>query len=270
MKMSPAGKFYGSTNEAIHLPGFTLTDTVYTQPRVPWHYHENRYFTFLLAGGMTEANKKKSYECVSGDLLFHNWDDAHYNIASDKYTRGIHIEVHESWFAAAGINSNVSAGSSRINDPVVKQWIYEIFREMKLSGIQSQLAIDVLLVQIFGRIGEIKTIAEKQKPQWLKNMEELLSAGSVELSLTVLAGIANVHPVHLSREFSRFYGVSLGEFVRAVRMQKAMKLLSASDVSLTDVAYDCGFSDQSHFIRSFKVFHQITPLQFRKLLHPTR
>ncbi|MFB6454828.1 helix-turn-helix domain-containing protein [Chitinophaga sp. Hz27] len=266
MKISPTGKFYGLTNETIHLRGLTLTDTEYTQKRVPWHYHENRYFTFLLQGGMTEANKKHSYECLSGDLLYHNWDDAHYNIASDNYTRGVHIEVTEKWFDHLDISSDVKEGSMRVNDPAIKTWMYEIFREMKLAGAGAQLAIDALLLQIFSRLGKMHIVSEKQKPGWLNKVEEILYASSTELSLTYLAAAANVHPVHLSREFPRFYGMSLGDYVRNIRMQKAIRLLSDNDLSLTGIAYACGFSDQSHFIRCFKSYHRLTPLQFRKLL----
>ena len=80
MKQSQKGEFYGQTNKTINLEGITLTDTVYTHDKVDWHYHENAYFTFILQGNVIEGNKKEIYNCSAGDLLFHNWQEPHYNI----------------------------------------------------------------------------------------------------------------------------------------------------------------------------------------------
>lgn len=80
MKTLSNGEFFGQTNETISLDGLIITDTEYTHSFVDWHYHENPYFTFLLQGNMTEGNKKETYDCSAGTLLYHHWEDAHYNI----------------------------------------------------------------------------------------------------------------------------------------------------------------------------------------------
>ncbi len=85
MKKLHKGEFYGQTNATVHLEGLTLTDTVYTHDKVDWHYHQNAYFTFILQGNVMEGNKKEIFSCSAGDLLFHNWQDPHYNIKPDIY-----------------------------------------------------------------------------------------------------------------------------------------------------------------------------------------
>jgi AraC family transcriptional regulator len=91
------GQFFGTTNETIHLTGITLTDTEYTHDKVDWHYHENSYFTFILNGKLVEGNKKETHTCESGGLIFHNWQEPHYNIKPKGYTRGFHIELKTQW-----------------------------------------------------------------------------------------------------------------------------------------------------------------------------
>src|SRR5579872_7425592 len=108
MKRSKSGQFYGETNERICLKGITLTDTEYTQARVDWHFHENDYFTFILEGGMLEGNRRGVYECSPGDLLYHNWDDAHYNIKSNEFTRGFHVELEPQWFESFDIRAELT------------------------------------------------------------------------------------------------------------------------------------------------------------------
>src|SRR3954469_11030740 len=120
MKESRKGEFYGQTNTTINLDGITLTDTVYTHDKVDWHYHENAYFTFILQGNVIEGNKNEIYNCSAGSLLFHNWQEPHYNIKPEGFTRGFHIELEKSWFTDLDFSTTGLQGSINIADPDVK------------------------------------------------------------------------------------------------------------------------------------------------------
>lgn len=266
MKHSKTGQFYGITNETILWDGITLTDTEYSQDRVPWHFHENNYFTFILEGGMTEGNKKEMYECCAGDLLFHNWQDAHYNIASGRFTRGFHVELGTKWFESYDMVNNVTEGSIDISDPRVKTLMYNIFKEMKLTGDTGQLSVDTLLLEVFSLLGNMKTTVERRKPKWVGRIKEMLHESTDNWKLAELASSLNVHPVHLSRDFSKYFEMSLGDYIRSIKVQRALALLPNSELSLTDISFECGFADQSHFIRSFKSYYYVTPLFYRKLM----
>ncbi|MBO9564938.1 MAG: helix-turn-helix domain-containing protein [Niastella sp.] len=266
MNCSKVGQFYGTTNETIHLDGVTLTDTVYGQDRVPWHFHEHNYFTFILQGGVIEGNKKHVYECCTGDLLFHNWQDAHYNIASGRFTRGVHVEVSPQWFDYFDKANNITEGSIRIADPRIKMLMYQVVKEMKLAGNAGQLSIDTLVLEIFGLLTNTVLVAGERKPQWVSRVREILHESKDDWKLADLARSVNIHPVHLSRHFSKYFGMSLGDYVRAIKVQRALTLLPNDELSLTDISFECGFADQSHFIRSFKSFYQVTPLHYRKFL----
>jgi AraC family transcriptional regulator len=45
-----------------------------------------------------------------------------------------------------------------------------------------------------------------------------------------------------------------------------MTLLGERQRLLTEIAFECGFADQSHFIRSFKNYYEVTPSEYRKLI----
>lgn len=266
MKRSDRGFFYGDTTELIRLEGVTLTDTDYSQGRVDWHFHEDDYFTFLLVGGMTEGNKKEVYECVAGDLLFHNWQDAHYNIGSGRPTRGFHVELQDSWYERLGIPADLAEGSIRLSSPLVKTMMYNIVKEAKLAGRKGQLGVDALLAQILGMLGKLREERDAARPAWVRRVGEMLQDGREEWTLVQMAREVNVHPVHLSREFPKHFHTNLGDYLRMVKVQRSMALLPDWRRSLTDIALECGFADQSHYIRSFKAYQQITPLDYRRLL----
>jgi AraC-like DNA-binding protein len=105
-------------------------------------------------------------------------------------------------------------------------------------------------------------------PDWAKELKAIIQDHiDTNLSLT-LKGISenlNVHPSYLSREFSKYFDdLSFGDYIRKLRIEKAMSLLSGSDYSLAEIAYLTGFSDQSHFNRIFKKQTGITPSQYRR------
>ena len=53
--------------------------------------------------------------------------------------------------------------------------------------------------------------------------------------------------------------------MRRIKIEKAMVLLKHSNQTLTEIAFLCGFSDQSHFSKTFRITTGFKPNEFRKL-----
>ena len=259
------GEYFGETNQMVNLEGLTITDTEYTHPYVDWHYHENAYFTFLLQGNMTEGNRKETYGCSAGTLLYHHWEDPHYNIKPDIFTRGFHIELSQSWFDRFDIKKNKVEGSFNIKDPALKLLVYQMFKETKINDLSFELAVNQLLLHLFSQLTHQKESPDR-KPVWVGQINEILHESFTEsLNLTELSKTLNIHPIHLSRDFHKYFHCNLGEYLRKLKLNKSLELLTLPH-SLTDIAIECGFSDQSHFTRCFKENIGITPLKYRNLL----
>jgi AraC-like DNA-binding protein len=64
------------------------------------------------------------------------------------------------------------------------------------------------------------------------------------------------------RQFREASGLSPRLFARVVRFQETIKRFGSRDLSLTGLAYECGYYDQSHFIHDFKAFSGHHPRQF--------
>lgn len=267
MKELKTGEFYGQTNQIIHLSGITLTDTEYTHEYVDWHYHENAYFTFILKGNVTEGNKKEIYNCSSGSLLFHNWQESHYNKKPKGYTRGFHIEIKNNWFDKLDFNIDKLEGSLNIVNPDIKFLFYKIFSESKIDSDTTTLSVQSLILQVLSEMSNDVNIEIEKNPIWVSKLKEILFyESSGKLTLEYLSGILNIHPVHLSRDFSKYFNCNLGEYLRKLKIEKSYTLLLNSQHSLTDIAYQCGFSDQSHFNRCFKSVSGTNPGNFRKII----
>jgi len=107
-------------------------------------------------------------------------------------------------------------------------------------------------------------VSDHKPPRWLAQALELLREQfSEHLTIAYLARSVGVHPVHLAREFRKFYRCTIGEYIRQLRIEYACRKLSISDASLAAIASGAGFSDQSHFSRTFKRLVDMTPAQYR-------
>jgi AraC-like DNA-binding protein len=105
-------------------------------------------------------------------------------------------------------------------------------------------------------------------PAWAKELKEIIQDQidtNLNLSLKGISEMLQIHPTYLSREFSRYFDdLSFGEYIRKLRIEKAMELLNKGGHTLTEIAYLTGFSDQSHFTRTFKKFTGQNPSAYKK------
>ena len=69
---------------------------------------------------------------------------------------------------------------------------------------------------------------------------------------------------YLSRFFKKNYGMSFANYLTNVRVLHAVDELLYTDVPVTRIAYDCGFTSAALFNKVFKKIHGVTPTEFRK------
>ena len=86
---------------------------------------------------------------------------------------------------------------------------------------------------------------------------------SRKLSLAEIAAVCGLSPYHFTRAFSKTFGLSPYQYVLALRLDLAEKLLAESSMPITDIADASGFSSQSHFTTTMKKYRHATPQQIR-------
>ena len=142
------------------------------------------------------------------------------------------------------------------------------FKEIKIGDDVSSLAIQSRLLEVLGIMFRNTGDAQNKKPVWAGKIKEILHDDFFKShTLDGLAITLGIHPVHLSRYFPKYFHCGLAEYLRKLRVEKSLALLASKALSLTEVAFECGFSDQSHFSRCFKDIMGVTPLTYKKLIH---
>ena len=84
-----------------------------------------------------------------------------------------------------------------------------------------------------------------------------------------LARILNTNRIRLTRAFDADLKTSPAAFWRMIRLQQGCELLYGSRHTITEIAYETGFSDTAHFCSSFKKQYGMTPQEFRRSRRPT-
>lgn len=95
----------------------------------------------------------------------------------------------------------------------------------------------------------------------------LLITSPEQYSIDYLAKISCVSFRQFERQFLNRIGTTPTTFIRQARFAKAIRLKRARpELNWTSIAYECGYFDQMHFIRDFKLFTSATPTTFRTIL----
>ena len=145
-----------------------------------------------------------------------------------------------------------------------------LYGEFRNSDEVSPLVMEGLALEIMSELSRnsMKDSAKKS-PAWLKRARDVIHSRFSEcLTLAGVAESVDVHPVHLASVFRRFYRCSVGEYIRRLRIESACEEIARSDTPLTQIALGAGFSDQSHFSKTFKHLMGMTPSQYRSILRP--
>jgi hypothetical protein len=128
----------------------------------------------------------------------------------------------------------------------------------------TQNPVDNVFIDVYNKF--IKNKSAKKTPDWVEELKHIIQDQvDTNLNLTDISKSLDINPSYLSREFSKYFNnLSFGEYIRKLRIEKAIELINLNTYSLTEIAYLTGFSDQSHFTRIFKQHTGKSPSIYKK------
>ena len=170
------------------------------------------------------------------------------------------------WAISAGLSANFRDDYELLEQGlIIYDALYTWARHLQTER-HTQNPVEYLLIEVFEKYLKRKSV--KKPPAWAIEIKELIQ-DQIDTGITLkqLSQELDINPAYLSREFSKHFGnLSFGEYVRKMRIQKAMEYLNQRSYSLTQIAYLTGFSDQSHFTRIFRKQTGLSPSEYRKSL----
>lgn len=266
MQLLAEGKYFGQSRAEVRLSCGSISQYDYNVQQTGWHYHENPYFMYVLSGKMIDGSKRGSILCPTGSLMLNNWQEAHYNEKHTPSAGGFHLELDRSWMKNLGVKFSFLEGNQKITDPRIHLLFAKLYYEFRQADQFSAIAIKSLIFQICDALNTSNNQEKIATPSWLNTVIEILHDKTEDISLQYLANQIGVHPIYLSRAIPQHLGVGLGEYLRILKLQRALPRLIEQTEKLSQVAYGAGFSDQSHLNRVFKQYFKMSPGKYRKSL----
>jgi AraC family transcriptional regulator len=203
-------------------------------------------------------------------LVIHPAGETHSNRFGEAGGLCLNLEFSRAWEKRIGEISPLFDQTTTFNDFRTAESLLQLQRELHLMDHLAPLAIESLVLEIIvgaARLHGRRGSSSKTPPVWLKRAEELIRARFAEtFLLSEVAAEVKRHPVHMVREFRRYFGCTIGDYVRRLRLESACDRLSRSDEPLVMIALSCGFASQSHFSTFFKHATGMSPKQYRDLL----
>jgi AraC-like DNA-binding protein len=258
----------GNVTRAQHLGELTLTDTFYS-PRLHLSPHAHQYacFGFVLAGGFSEQSRARKLTYSGRSIFFRPPELVHENRVMPSGARCFYLEMSRQWLDHVEEYSSLPDQPVTIEAGALQRLANCLYQQWKEMDDVAPLAIEGLACEIAAEFCRtVRTKREKTPPPWLEQVQELLRSRFKEsLRLSEISRQVGVHPVHVAREFHRYYGTTIGQFRRKCRIDFACDRLLQSQLPIVDIAFEAGFAQQPHFTSVFKRITGLTPFRYRKL-----
>jgi AraC family L-rhamnose operon transcriptional activator RhaR/AraC family L-rhamnose operon regulatory protein RhaS len=85
------------------------------------------------------------------------------------------------------------------------------------------------------------------------------------VNIDQLCGMVNMSRRNFFRRFKQCIGTTPVEYLIGIRLRNAETLLINTDMSMSDIAFECGFCDSNFFSKQFRRHHKISPTEYRRL-----
>lgn len=254
MEANQVSDYLGSTSNRFRNSLYTVSIVEYTHfVSEDWHYHENFHLSSILTGGNNESRKSGDIEVEPGRIMTYQEGEYHRNRNTVFPSKNLNVEFSHEFFSDKLKFSNLQLSADAYLS------MLKVYHELMISDVYSSQSVDQIISSIF--LEDNST----SKPKWIDTLKTLLNDRWQEfVSLEELSNELGLHPVSISKYFAKHSKCTLADYMRIIKVNRAVHMIINLPSSLTEIAYKCGFSDQSHMNRLFKHYIGFSPLELRK------
>lgn len=255
------------------------------------HIHDYIEILYAVSGEFRILLNARNYYFGTGDMVLINSNEIHNIISLSgglnkyiviKFEPEMLYTTSQSLFEIKYVMPFVLTESTHqkvfrkeeIEDTVVKGLVYRIYDEYTDKNYGYELAIRANIFNLFLFILRrwnsqnvdlnIRQVIDKERIQWLQTVFDYVD-NNYQLDITSfdMASICNLSYSYFSRLFKKIMKRGFRDYLNYARITKAEKLLTTSNMNITEIAMAVGFSTSSYFIQQFKHYKDVSPNKFR-------
>lgn len=251
------------------------------------HYHDFVEIVYMFRGKCVHMINDVEYPVAHGDLLVINYDQKHaaawnsgaefFNILMKPEFISANLDQPENAFSLLRLNEFedfrrvVNEKNCRISFAgeernALENLIFSLKRELDRKDAGWYLAVksqlNLLLITLFRKMA-LPMDSEKQGIS-SEMLDYIRSHCAEKLSLSMLAERYNYNVSYFSRLFRQYTNMTMTQYIKNARIEKACYLLKQTDERISDIYMMAGYSDKTRFFRDFKEMKGVSPLEYRK------
>jgi AraC-like DNA-binding protein len=240
------------------------------------HFHKAAELILVTQGEVTFSINTQRHRCGCGDMMFIPPYSVHsVESCEDAAIRGMTFELQLIREGAFGISAETILSKGAVTEYVFQDGSCEPLKNCflqavdvykrneatyKLEMLSSLYQITALLIRRFFGSYEAYKGYDRMQPV----IDYISRNYHREMDLSELSGLLNVCNDHFIRLFRSATNKTPAAYIRDFRLQEALKLLLGSDMSVTEIASEVGFSSGNYMTRVFHTAFGMTPVQYRK------
>ncbi|EBY3694768.1 transcriptional regulator ChbR [Salmonella enterica subsp. enterica serovar Muenchen] len=236
------------------------------------HQHDYYEFTLVLTGRYYQEINGKRVLLERGDFVFIPVGSNHQSFYEFGATRILNVGISKRFFEQHYLPllpfCFVASQVYRANSTFLT-YIETVIASLNFRGNGLDEFIEVVTFYIINRLRHYR---EEQVyddiPQWLKATVEIMHDKTQfgEHALENMVRLSAKSQEYLTRATRRYYSKTPMQIINEIRINFAKKQLEMTNYSVTDIAYEAGYSSPSLFIKTFKKMTSFTPNSYRKRL----
>lgn len=236
------------------------------------HQHDYYEFTQVLTGRYYQEINGKRVLLERGDFVFIPVGSNHQSFYEFGATRILNVGISKRFFEQHYLPllpfCFVASQVYRANSTFLT-YIETVIASLNFRGNGLDEFIEVVTFYIINRLRHYR---EEQVyddiPQWLKATVEIMHDKTQfgENALENMVRLSAKSQEYLTRATRRYYSKTPMQIINEIRINFAKKQLEMTNYSVTDIAYEAGYSSPSLFIKTFKKMTSFTPNSYRKRL----
>ena len=180
----------------------------------------------------------------------------------------VHMIIHSGVLYDILINTPDFFETEKSN--IYKDIFVKLIKHYSTLADSEEIILQSLLLELIYAIKKDSTLKNKNGnftnnySKVEKSLSYIKEHLTEDLSLDKVAKSVSFSPIHFHNTFKTAVGKTLRDYIEEQRIKKAANLLLTTNYSLTQIAYECGFSSQSYFSYVFKRRMKKTPREYAK------
>lgn len=252
--------------EMLDIPGFTVYRGIHgSGTALPRHHHDDPSLCYVLRGRFTEYSAGMSMDCLSDTLKLTPAGETHWNRFASTETRGLRIDIDRSRFADSPAIHRLLDERLMLSGGHAGGILHRLVPELDLRDDLASVAVEGLLLELLAALARETIAATTSKvPRWLSEAVDIIrNSYASPIGLASIADAVGVSPATLARSHRSAFRLTIGERIRQLRVEHAANELVCGTASISSIALDAGFYDQSHFTNVFRKRFGLTPARYR-------